>query len=115
MGIIERPKSNRLATAVIRAVRNVTLDSFKFPPIVSLKVIPHAEESEEPALAQLVSCNFAVTPKVGTDGIAEVWSGPGSLFTTRRPKPTRGINLRSSRSCSVVTASSTPTYPTARS
>lgn len=79
MGIIERPKGNRLATAVMRAVRNVTPDSFRFPPIVSLKVIPHAEESEEPALAQLVSCNFAVTPKVGTDGIAEVWSGPGSL------------------------------------
>ena len=50
-----------------------------FPPILSLKVIPNAEESEEPALAQLVSCDFRVTPVVGTDGMAEVWSGPGSL------------------------------------
>ena len=79
MGIIERPTGNRLATAVMRAIRNAPVESFKFPPIVSLKVIPSAEESEEPALAQLVSCNFAVTPVVGTDGIAEVWSGPGSL------------------------------------
>ena len=79
MGIIERPKGNRLATAVMRSIRNVPANSFNFPPILSLKVIPNAEESETPALAQLVSCDFRVTPIVGTDGIAEVWSGPGSL------------------------------------
>lgn len=79
MGIIERPKGNRLATAVMRSIRNVPADSFNFLPILSLKVIPSAEESEGPAIAQLVSCNFRVTPVVGTDGIAEVWSGPGSL------------------------------------
>lgn len=79
MGIIERPKGNRIATAVMRSIHNVPPDSFKFPPILSLKVIPNAEESEEPALAQLVSCDFRVTPVVGTDGMAEVWSGPGSL------------------------------------
>jgi acetoacetate decarboxylase len=79
MGIIERPKGNRLATAVMRSIRNVSPDSFNFPPILSLKVIPSAEESEGPAIAQLVSCDFRVTPVVGTDGIAEVWSGSGSL------------------------------------
>lgn len=79
MGIIERPKGNRLATAVMRTIRNVPAHSFVFPPILSLKVIPNAEENEQPALAQLVSCDFRVTPVVGTDGIAEVWSGPGSL------------------------------------
>jgi hypothetical protein len=79
MGLIERPKGNRLATAIMRSIRNVPANSFNFPPILSLKVIPNAEESESPALAQLVSCDFRVTPIVGTDGIAEVWSGPGSL------------------------------------
>ncbi len=79
MGIIERPKGNRLATAVMRSIHNVPAASFKFEPILSLKVIPSAEESEGPALAQLVSCDFRVTPVVGTDGMAEVWSGPGSL------------------------------------
>jgi acetoacetate decarboxylase len=79
MGIIERPKGNRLATAVMRTVHNVPADGFDFPQIVSLKVIPDAEESEVPALVQLVSCDFRVSPVVGTDGIAEVWSGPGSL------------------------------------
>lgn len=79
MGIIERPKGNRIATAVMRTVHNVAAESFEFPPILSLKVIPSAEESSHPALTQLVSCNFAVTPIVATDGVAEVWSGPGSL------------------------------------
>jgi len=79
MGLIERPKGNRIATAVMRTIHNVPADSFKFPPILSLKVIPNAEESEEPAIAQLVSCDFKVTPVVATDGMAEVWSGPGSL------------------------------------
>jgi len=79
MGIIERPKGNRIATAVMRSIHNVPPDRFNFPPIISLKVIPSAEESAEPALAKLVSCDFRVTPVVATDGIAEVWSGPGSL------------------------------------
>jgi acetoacetate decarboxylase len=68
MGIIERPRGNRLATAVMRTVRNVPADQFKFPKILSLKVIPNAEESESPAIAQLVSCDFRVTPVVATDG-----------------------------------------------
>jgi len=79
MGIIERPVGNRIATAVMRTVHNVAPEAFDFPPILSLKVIPNAEESDHPALAQLVSCDFRVTPILGTDGIAEVWSGPGSL------------------------------------
>jgi acetoacetate decarboxylase len=84
MGIIERPKGNRIATAVMRTIHNVPSDAFKFPPILSLKVIPDAEQSELPALAQLVSCDFRVSPVVATDGVAEVWSGPGSLVYNTR-------------------------------
>ena len=79
MGIIERPKGNRIATAVMRTVENVSVDDFAFPPIASLKVIPHAERRNGPALAELVSCDFRVTPVVATDGLTEVWKGPGSL------------------------------------
>ena len=79
MGVIERPRGNRIATVVMRAVRNVAAEDFDFAPILSLKVIPSAEQSEDPALAQLVSCDFRVRPVVGTDGVAEVWGGPGSL------------------------------------
>jgi len=79
MGIIERPKGNRIATAVMRTVENVPADGFDFPPILSLKVIPHADKRNGPAIAQLVSCDFRVTPVVATDGLTEVWKGPGSL------------------------------------
>ena len=45
-------------------------------------MIPDAEDKGEnagPALAQLVSCEFDVRPIVATDGLTELWSGPGSL------------------------------------
>ena len=78
MGIIERPKGNRLATTVMRTVDNVRAEAFDFPTIVSLKVIPNAEEGA-PSVAQLVSCEFDVQPKVSADEWTEVWRGPGSL------------------------------------
>jgi acetoacetate decarboxylase len=78
MGTVERPTQNRLLTAVMRCVRNVPEAEWESPPVLSLKVIPSAE-SDEPAIAQLVECEFRLTPIVGTDGLSEVWSGPGSL------------------------------------
>jgi acetoacetate decarboxylase len=56
---------------------------FKTQPIVNLKVIPGAEDRGEnsgPALAQLVSSEFDLQPVVATDGVTELWSGPGSLI-----------------------------------
>jgi acetoacetate decarboxylase len=82
MGIIERPKGNRIATGIMRTVDNVPADDFTMLPIVSLKVIPDAEDRGEnagPALAQLVSCDFDVKPIIATDGLTELWKGPGSL------------------------------------
>lgn len=82
MGVIERPTGNRIATAIMRTVDNVPADDFTMLPIVSLKVIPDAEDKGEnagPALAQLVSCEFDVKPIVATDGLTELWRGPGSL------------------------------------
>jgi acetoacetate decarboxylase len=114
MGMIERPKGNRIATAVMRRIHNVPPNAFKFPPILSLKVIPDAEQSELPALAQLVSCDFRVTPVVATDGMAEVWSGPGSLVYNTTRSLTRGTSWRSMRSFPAGTAGSTHSYRTAR-
>ena len=79
IGIIERPTGNRLATAVMRPLDNVSAAGFGFPPVCCLKVIPSAEENKPPEVAQLISLDFRITPVVGTDGIAELWSGPGSL------------------------------------
>ena len=79
IGIIERPVGNRIATAVMRPLVNVPAAGFGFPPVCCLKVIPSAEEGKPPDVAQLVSLDFRVTPIVGSDGISEMWSGPGSL------------------------------------
>jgi acetoacetate decarboxylase len=78
MGVIERPTGNRLATAVMRPLQNVSGQGFGFPPVVMLKLIPRADGTGA-ALAQLVSLDFKVTPIVGADGIPELWSGPASL------------------------------------
>ena len=86
IGIIERPTGNRLATAVMRPLDNVSAAGFGFPSVCCLKVIPSAEENKPPEVAQLVSLDFRVTPVVGTDGIAELWSGPGRWSTTLRPR-----------------------------
>lgn len=48
-------------------------------PIVCLKVIPDAEGSDTPSLAQLVSVSFSANALVGSDGKAEIFSGAGEL------------------------------------
>lgn len=48
-------------------------------PLICLKVIPDAEGGMTPALAQLVSVTFKSDPVIGTDGKAEVFSGPGHM------------------------------------
>lgn len=80
MGVIERPRGNRLATAVMRTISNVPPRPLLSGPVVSLKLIPHAEPEHGPALAELVACDFKAEPILGSDGLAEVWSGPGSLY-----------------------------------
>jgi acetoacetate decarboxylase len=79
IGTLERPRGHRLATAVVRMERNLPASDFLLPPLVSLKLIPDAEPSGVPALAQLVACDFQVKPVVGSDGVAHLWEGPGSL------------------------------------
>lgn len=63
----------------MRTVQNVPAKEFALNPITSLKMIPDAEQKTKPAIAQLVSCDFDVKPVVATDGLTELWSGPGSL------------------------------------
>lgn len=48
-------------------------------PLICLKVIPNAEGSPIPSLAQLVTVTFKADPLVGSDGKSEVFSGPGEM------------------------------------
>lgn len=68
---------DRALRAVMRPARNET--SIAGLPLICLRVIPDAEGGDVPALAQLVSVLFKAEPLVGSDGKAEIYSGPGSL------------------------------------
>ena len=71
---------HRLLTAMLRPSENVALESLDpNPPLVVLKIVPDAEGSTTPSLAQLVKVQYEVTPIVGSDGRAEVFTGPGRL------------------------------------
>jgi len=101
LGTVERPRGNRLLTAVMRAVDNVRPEEFALTPSVSLKVIPDATDAPEPALAQLIGSELRMQPLVGSDGIAEIWSGPGSLCfdTPSAVDPWHRIAVREVVSC----------------
>jgi len=79
MGIVERPTNNRLLTATMRNVTPVAPEDFPTTNNVSLKVIPCATESKKPALAQLIGSNLDLVPHVGSNGVADLWTGPGSV------------------------------------
>ncbi len=67
-----------------RAIRASMMPSVNEPtlaglPLVCLKIIPDAEGGTAPSLAQLISVSFLSEPIIGTDGKAEVFSGPGHM------------------------------------
>jgi acetoacetate decarboxylase len=72
LGILERPKGTRLATAVMRRERPVS----SVPGLrasISLRVIPSPEEGKPPSLAQLVLTRMR-------EGVVhEAWQGPAHL------------------------------------
>ena len=46
---------------------------------VSRKFIPGAADYKKPALAQLIGSNLDLVPHVGSNGVADLWTGPGSV------------------------------------
>ncbi len=71
---------HRLLTATMRPRENVPLDALDpNPPLVVLKIIPDAEGSMTPSLAQLVKVQYEVSPIVGSDGRAEIFTGPAQI------------------------------------
>ncbi len=79
MGLVERPTGNRLMTAVMRNVTPVRTEDFQLTPSISLKVIPCATEAKRPALAQLIGSSLDLVPHMGSNGLPDIWTGPGSL------------------------------------
>ena len=73
-----RPGEPAVTVRALPTVREPA-ESVESIPLVVLKTIPDAEGGEKPALAQLVSVLFKAIPQVGSDGNAEVYSGPATI------------------------------------
>ena len=76
---VERPTGNRLVTATVSPQVNLKKEDWINTDILSLKLIPSAEEGKGPDVCQLVGCKYELFPFVGSDGICELWSGVGSV------------------------------------
>ena len=79
MGLVERPTGNRLLTATMRNVTPVATEDFALTPSISMKMFPCATASDRPALAQLIGSELALVPHLGSNGLPDIWTGPGSL------------------------------------
>jgi acetoacetate decarboxylase len=77
--LMEVKPGDRALRAVIRTANNEPANSVGTLPLICLRVIPDAEGGDVPALAQLVSVTFKANAMTGSDGKAEVFSGPGSM------------------------------------
>jgi acetoacetate decarboxylase len=77
--LMEVKPGDRALRAMVRTARNEPASAVGTLPLICLRVIPDAEGGDRPALAQLISVLFSANPIIGSDGKAEVFSGPGSL------------------------------------
>ena len=77
--IMEVKAGDRALRALVRTAKNEPAEAVGTLPLICLRVVPDAEGGRKPALAQLVSVLFAASPLIGSDGKAEVYSGPGLL------------------------------------
>lgn len=69
----------KIITCQMRCERNLPLEAFVPTKSINLKAIPDAEKEGEFAVAQLVETEFKMVPVVGSDGRAELYSGPGNI------------------------------------
>jgi acetoacetate decarboxylase len=75
--IMEVHPGDRSLHARIRTSVNEPASAIGTLPLICLRFIPDAAGGPRPALAQLISVLFAANPIIGSDGKAEVYSGPG--------------------------------------
>ncbi|MCZ8130304.1 MAG: acetoacetate decarboxylase family protein [Steroidobacteraceae bacterium] len=77
--VMDVQPGDRAIRATVRPATNEPASAVGSLPLICLRIVPCAEGGSKPALAQLVSVLFTAKPLVGSDGIAEVYSGPGHL------------------------------------
>lgn len=77
--IVEVKPGDRALRALVRTAVNEPASAVGTLPLICLRVIPDPEGGRKPSLAQLVSVLFTANPIIGSDGRAEVYSGPGEM------------------------------------
>jgi len=77
--VMEVKAGDRALRAMIRPSVNEPAEAVGTLPLICLRVIPDPEGGAKPSLAQLVSVLFSAKPLMGSDGKAEVYSGPGIM------------------------------------
>lgn len=79
LGLVERPTGNRLLTASMRNVNPLAPEDFVLTPSVSLRMFPSATADTRPEIAQLIGSSLGLKPHIGSNGVADLWTGPGSV------------------------------------
>ncbi|CAN1552510.1 Adc Acetoacetate decarboxylase [Sphingomonadaceae bacterium] len=77
--VMEVLPGDRALRATMMPSQNEPADALGGVPLVSLRIIPDAAGGPKPALAQLLEVSFAAEPLIGSDGRAEVYTGPGHI------------------------------------
>ena len=78
MGWVERPTGKRLFDVVVSPQTNLKQEDWKHTDALVIKQIPK-EDGSGLDVCKLVGVDYHLTPVVGTDGIAEFFSGKGSI------------------------------------
>lgn len=79
---LNRPAPLRLLSAALKIDRQATVPEFEQLPVFSARVIPSTDPSQEGAdLAQLIEAQFPLIPRIGADGVCEVWFGETASIT----------------------------------
>jgi acetoacetate decarboxylase len=77
--VLDVKPNDRALRALVRTAVNEPAEAVGTLPLICLRVIPDPEGGRKPSLAQLVSVLFSAKPLIGSDGKAEVYSGPGHM------------------------------------
>lgn len=77
--IMEVLPGDRALRATMMPAVNEPPESLVALPLIGLRIVPDAEGGSKPTLAQLVEANFVAEPIIGSDGRAEVYTGPGHI------------------------------------
>ena len=81
LGTVERPKGHRLVTMIAGPFeRQGKEDDFQFMPVLSLRVLPSAEDgNDKPQVAELIRKTITFTVKKAADGSPMIFHGPGTI------------------------------------